>query len=143
MAYRLFEVHAVVGDDSNLQQVAFDRTATIWQVADLEVAAPTFRVAPADAADAQISLGTVAQGYCIALFSDYPIKLRVNSVSGTQLTLTSSNVPATNVGAPLPAKCFYATTALINSLFVSPIASAAQTANVWLLVTGDPTNAYT
>ena len=142
MAYRLFELHAVVGDDSNLQQVAFDRTATVWQVNDLEVAPPTFRVAPGDAADVQIALGTVAQGYCIALFSDYPIKLRVNSNSGTQLTLTTSNSPATNVGAPLPAKCFYATTALINSLFVSPIANAGQTATCWLVVTGDPLNAY-
>lgn len=142
MAYRLFEIHTVVGDDSNLQQKAFDRTATLTQVNDLEVAAPTIRVAPADA-DTQIVLGTISQGYSIAVYSDYPVKVRFNGNTATQFTLTSNNVAATNVGAPLPAECFIGGTFLVSSLYVAPITSAAQTANVWIVCTGDPANAYT
>ena len=143
MAYRLVEVHAVVGDDSNLQQVAFDRTATVWQTADLEVAPLTFRVAPADAADVSIPLGTIAQGYAIHLFSDYPILVRFNSNTGTQFTLTSSNTPATNVGAPLPDSCYIGGNFKVTALYVSPISGASQTATCRVVCTGDPANAYT
>lgn len=142
MAYRLFQLTATVGDDSNLQNKAFDRTATLVQVADLEVAPPTIRVAPADS-DTQIQLGTITQGYAIAVFSDYPIKVRFNGNTATQLTLTSNGVSPTNVGAPLPAQCFVAGTFLVSSLYVAPISSAAQTATVWVVCTGDPANAYT
>lgn len=139
MAYRLFELHAVVGDDSNLQQVAFDRTATIWQVADLEVANPTIRVGPSDSLTS-ISLGSITQGYAICVFSDYPIRYKFNG--GNLEVMTSSNAPATNVGAPLPAKCWVGGTFLVSSLSVQPIVSATQTANVWIVCTGDPLNAY-
>lgn len=141
MAYRLFQLSATVGDDSNLQQKAFDRTATLTQVNDLEVANPTIRVAPADS-DTQISLGTIAQGYAIAVFSDYPVKVRFNGNTSTQFTLTSNGATQTNVGAPLPAQCFIAGTFLVTSLYVAPISSAAQTATVWVVCTGDPTSAY-
>lgn len=140
MAYRLIELHAVVADDSNQANKSFDRTATIWQVNDLESATPTLRVAPADGLTS-ISLGTVAQGYAIIVLSDYPIRYKFNG--GNLETMTSNNVPAMNVGAPLPANCFAGGTFLVTSLSVQPIVSAAQTANVWVMVTGDPTNAYT
>lgn len=142
MAYRLIELHAVVADDSNQANKSFDRTATIWQTLDLETASPSLRVAPGDV-EASIALGTIAQGYAVVVMADYPIRVRFNGPSATQFTLTSNNVPAQNVGAPLPANCVFAATMLVTSLYVQPITSAAQTANVWLTVTGDPSNPYT
>ena len=138
---RIFEIRAVVADDSNMQQVAFDRIAVLTQTKDLESASPTIRVAPADS-DTSIGLGTITAGYGVAVFSDYPIKVRFNGSSATQFTLTSNNVPATNVGAPLPAQCFIGGTFNVTSVYVAPITGAAQTANVWIACTGDPTSAY-
>ena len=140
--YRLMKLSVIAADDSNVQQVAFDRSAAIWKTADLEVAAPTIRVAPADS-QVQVTLGSISNGKFIAIFADYPIMFRLNGSSATQFTFTTANVPATNVGAPLPAQCAMAGNFNITSLYVQPIASAAQTANVWICCAGDPTNDYT
>lgn len=141
MAYRLMRLQMAVADDASMSQLSFSRDAEMWQVRDLEVAAPTVRVGTADA-EAAISLGTLTTAYGIAIFSDYPIKVRLNGASETQFILTSNNTPATNVGAPNPAQCFFACTAQVTSLRIAPIASAARTANVWICASGDPATAY-
>src|SRR5262245_40456653 len=140
--YRRMDLKVVVADDSNLEQVIFERSATIWKTLDLESVSPTLRVAPADG-DTQVSLGAVTSGKFVALFSDYPIRFRINGAGATQFIMSSANVPATNVGAPLPAQCAFAGNLDVTSVYVQPIASAAQTANVWIVVCGDPTNNYT
>lgn len=139
--YRLIEAHVVTADDSNQSQITFNRTCSLTQTKDLEAASPTVRVAPADA-EAAITLGTISTAYAIAIFSDYPILVRLNGPSSTQFTLTSSNVPATNVGAPLPANCCFIATCQVTSLRVAPITGASQTANVWICASGDPQSAY-
>lgn len=141
MAYREFQVSVTVADDSNKSSVSFDRTAFIYQTRDLEAVSPTFRVAPADT-EALISLGTITTGYAFALYSDYPIMVRLNGVSSTQFTMHSNGVPATNSGAPLPPQCVFMGNIEISSIRVAPITGAGQTANCWLVVTGDPQSAY-
>lgn len=142
MAYRLFEIHTAVGDDSTLSNELFDRFATLEQTNDLIGAPATARIAPA-AAEVTIGLGTLVQGYAIAIYSDYPVLIRLNGAGATQYQMTSSNPPVTNVGAPLPAACCFVATILVSSVRIAPIASAAQTANVWLVATGDPASVYT
>lgn len=140
--YRLLEVRCVTADDSSLSGKTFDRTAVLSKTLDLEGAAPTLRVAPGDS-DTQVILGTVASGKMIAVYADYPIKVRFNGSSATQFTLNTSNVPVVNNGAPLPPCCFIGGTFNVTSLYVAPITSAAQTANVWVCVAGDPLDDYT
>lgn len=140
--YRLIQVRAVVADDGNLFGKTFDRSATLFQTRDLEATAPALRVAPG-AAEAQVNLGALSTGYAIALFADYPVKVRLNGPSATQFTLRSNSTPPVNQGAPLPPQCVFVATMDVSSLYVEPIASATQTASVWLVVTGDPTNSYT
>lgn len=142
MAFRAFTVEVVIADDSNLNNVSFRRKATAFQTKDLEAAAPTVRIAPADS-EATISIGTVTTGYAVAIFADYPVKVRLNGAAETQFTMRSNNVAAVNVGAPLPAQCVFIANIDVTSIRLTPIASAAQTANVWIAVTGDPTSAYT
>ena len=40
-------------------------------------------------------------------------------------------------------KCFAAGTQLVSSIYLQPISGATQTANVTVIVTGDPVSAYT
>lgn len=141
MAYREFQVSVVVADDSNKSSKSFDRQAYIYQIKDLESVSPSIRVQPADV-EALVSLGTITLGYAFAIFTDYPIRVRLNGVSATQFTMHSNNVPATNTGAPLPPQCVFMGNVEISSIYVQPIVNAQQTANVWLVVTGDPASAY-
>lgn len=142
MAYREFQVAVTVADDSNKASVSFDRQAFIYQTKDLESVSPSFRVLPGDA-EALISLGTITTGYAFALYADYPVLVRLNGVSATQLIMHTNNVPATNSGAPLPPQCVFMGTVEVSSIRIAPITGAAQAANCWLVVTGDPANAYT
>ena len=135
------DLKVVVADDSNLEQIVFQRSATIWKTLDLETVTPTLRIAPADG-DTQISLGSITNGKFIALFADYPIRFRINGAGATQYTMSTANVQATNLGAPLPAQCAFAGNLNIASLYIQPISAAAQTANVWLVVSGDPVSDY-
>jgi len=139
--YRRMDLKVVVADDSNLEQIVFERSATIWKTLDLETVSPTLRIAPTDG-DTQISLGSITNGKFIALFADYPIRFRMNGAGATQYTMSLANVPATNLGAPLPAQCAFAGNLNITSLYIQPIASAAQTANVWVVICGDPLSDY-
>lgn len=139
--YRLLEVRTVVADDSSLINKAFERSAVIWKTVDLESASPTLRVGTSDA-EATVSLGSVSTGKFIAVYSDYPIRLRLNGASETQFTLNTGDVPVTNNGAPTPPKCFFGGNFDVTSLRVQPISGATQTANVWVVVTGDSISAY-
>lgn len=140
MAYRLFEISAIVASDSN-QTDASSASAVLSKTVDNETCDVRIRVAPADA-EAAITLGTLTTAYGIMVFSDYPILVRPNGASATQFTTTSCNVPATNVGAPLPYSCFFGGTFQCTSLRVAPISGAAQTANVRIIASGDPTSSY-
>lgn len=141
MAYRKTVIHSSVGDDSNLTNIDWDRTAVIDQSQDLQVFHTAKTVGPADA-EAIVPIAPVVNGYYIEVRSDYPVLLRVNGVSATQLTLTSNNVQPVNVGAPIPDKCVYMASAKITSLYLAPITGATQSAKVKILVTGDPVSVY-
>lgn len=140
MAYRLFEASAVVASDSS-QTDASMVSASLTKTVDNETVDLKIRVGAADS-DTQVTLGTLTTAYALAVFSDYPIRIRVNGSSATQLTLTSCNVPAFNAGAPLPPNCVYMTTAQVTSLYVQPISAAERTANVRVIASGDPTSSY-
>lgn len=139
--YRSATVQVTTGDDSNLTQKGFDRKATFYQTKDQEEFSTVRRVAPADS-EATVSIAPVTTGYFIGLYSDYPVKVRINGASATQFTMRSNNVSAVNVGAPLPDQCCFVATMEVTELRLEPIASASQTANVRIVITGDPTSAY-
>lgn len=141
MAYRSTQVSTVVAGDSNLRPKMFDGSASIYQGADLKVFTGFVQVAPADA-EALIPITPVVNGYFIHLQSDYPVQVRINGVSATQFVMHSNNVASTNVGSPLPPQCVFLMTAAITSLRLAPITAAAQTANVLISVTGDPSSSY-
>lgn len=141
MAFRQIEARTVVADDSNQQQVSFDRSVSLKRTEDNEVYVGTLRIGAADS-EATIALGTITTGYAISLYSDYPIRVRLNGASETQFVMTSSNTPVTNFGAPAPSNCCFVATVQVTSLRLQPINDAAQTATVHVAVTGDPTSAY-
>ena len=141
MSYRLLEMRARVGDDSSLDPASFDVSCALSKSLDLEECCPKLRVGPADS-QAQVSLGTITQGYAVAVFSDYPVIVRFNGSGGTALQLTSCNVSAVSYGAPLPYNCALVMTAKVTSVWLEPISGATQTANVRIAVTGDPVSAY-
>lgn len=141
MAYRKTVLHSMVGDDSNLSNVDWDRTAVIDQSQDLQVFHVTKTVNPSDA-EAQVSIAPVTTGYYVEIRSDYPILYRINGVSATQMTMKSNNVQPVNVGAPSPDRCVFAATITCTRIDIAPISGATQAAKVRILVTGDPTSAY-
>lgn len=131
-----------IADDSSLSELMGHGSAAVSQTKDIKSFVNKYTVAPG-ASQVQIDFSTtLTTGYRWALFSDYPIMYRTNSVSGTQKTLASGNVAATNNGAPLPYSCFVMATEQITGLWLQPIAGATTTANVKVLVCGDPTSAY-
>lgn len=142
MAYREFQVAVTVADDSNKSSVSFDRSAFIYQTKDRESVNQSFVVAPGDA-EFVVSMGQVTLAYAWAVFTDYPVLIRPNGVSATQFTMHTNNVPATNSGAPVPPQCIALNTFELTSLRIAPITGAGQTANVWFVAIGDPSNAYT
>ena len=141
--YRSTRLYHVVADDSSLTQPVFGpREMSAYQTKDLEVFSTTVRVGPSDA-ETTIAIAPVTTGYSIVLMSDYPVRVRLNGAAATQFTLLSNNVAATNVGAPLPDQCYLAMTGTVTELRLQPIASAASTANVKVVITGDPNSSYT
>jgi len=140
--YRSITVEAVASVDSSLTQPIFGPLRmTAYQSLDKKADPIYTQVGPSDA-EAALSLN-VTNGYAVAIFSDYPIMVRLNGVSSTQFTMHSNNVAAVNAGSPLPAQCCFVATVTVTSIRLAPISGATQTANVAVLVTGDPTNSYT
>lgn len=139
--YRATTVQVDAGDDSNLIQKTFGRKAVFTQTKDQESASPVVRIAPADA-EALVSIAPVTTGYFAAIFSDYPIRVRFNSPTGTQFTMRSNGVSPTSIGAPLPDQCVLVMPCEVTAIYLAPIPAAAQTANVRICVTGDPTSSY-
>ena len=140
--YRAVKIRILVSDDSNGEAPIFGpRDVTCYQTRDLEEFHTTVRVGPSDA-EAQIAIAPIATGYFLGLLTDYPVRCRFNSASGTQFIMTPSNVAATNVGAPLPDQCAAILPFQITGVWLQPIASAAQTANVKIVITGDPSSVY-
>ena len=141
--FSLFKVSVDAGDDSSLAELLGHGAATITQNKDNKSFVNKYQVAPG-AAETLIDFSTtLTTGYRWAIFSDYPIMIRPNGVSATQFTMVSGNVAATNVGAPLPYQCVHVSTSQLTSLRLAPISGASQTANVKVLIFGDPTNSYT
>jgi hypothetical protein len=142
MAYRSLTASVAVADDSNLQNLETQRSIVCNQTKDLQTFNQTFRVATNAAQSANIISG-ITQGYFIWISSDYPIKVSINATAAAAtFTLNSNNVAATNVGAPLPDQCVFLFTGQVTSLYLTPISGAAQTANVRVVVSGDPVSAY-
>lgn len=141
--FSLFKLSVDVADDSSLAEPLGHGAATITQNRDNKSFVNKYQVLPGSAEQLIDFSTTLTLGYRWAVFSDYPILLRANGPSATQLTMASGNVAATNVGAPLPYQCLHASTTQITSLRLAPIANASQTANVKVIIVGDPTNAYT
>jgi hypothetical protein len=141
--YRYVKAEVGAAADSSLNDPTFGPFRIVAdQTLDLEQFTTTIRVAPG-ASEAQVAIAPVTTGYFIALFSDYPVKVRINGAMATQFTLKSNNVSAVSVGAPLPPQCFWCMTGEVTSVYLEPISSAASTATVRIVVTGDPTSSYT
>ncbi len=139
--YRQLTVKAVVADDSNLSN-ATTRECTVYQTRDLEGGGlPTIRLAPGDS-EATITLGNITTAYFCQVFSDYPVMVRFNGAAETQFTLTPANVQPVNVGGALPPQCTFGGTVQVTELRLEPIAAASQTANCWVILSGDPLVAY-
>lgn len=141
MAYRTTRLRTVVADGSDLSQVEFDRTITVNQTYDNQVFSTVKQVKPTDT-EVQVPITPVTTGYFVEIRSDYPVMVRLNGVSATQFTLHGSNVVPVSLGAPLPDQSYFSATMTITSLYVAPIAGAQTTANVRVLITGDPLNPY-
>lgn len=142
MAYRKTVLHTQVGDDSNLQNLEWDRRLVVDQTQDQQVFVGGRTVNTSDA-DTLIAIAPVTNGYYVEIRSDYPVMVRINGNTATQLTMKNNNVQPVNVGAPTPDRCFYAATVAVTSIYIAPISGAQQAAKVKILVVGDPTNAYT
>ena len=84
----------------------------------------------------------MVNGYFIDIRSDYPVMIRLNGNTATQLTMKSNGVTPTNLGAPLPDQCVFVANVAVTSLYIAPISGATQTATVRIAISGDPTNAY-
>lgn len=141
MAYRRTVLHTMVGDDSNLSNVDYDRTAVVDQSQDQQVFHTSKTVNPADT-DSLLPIAPVVNGYYVEIRSDYPILFRINGASATQYTMKSNNVQPVNVGSPVPDRCVYSATVACTSVYLAPIAGATQAAKVKVLVVGDPINPY-
>jgi hypothetical protein len=141
VAYRKTVVHTMIGDDSNLSQVDYDRTAILDQSQDQQVFHTSKTVNPADA-EALLPIAPVVSGYYVEIRSDYPIMVRLNGVSATQYTMKSNNVQPVNVGAPTPDRCIFVATVACTSIYLAPIAGATQAAKVKVACVGDPISAY-
>lgn len=141
MAFRTTTVRTVIADDATLDQVDYDRDATVYQVKDLQVFHTVKRIAPG-VAEAQVPIAPITTGYFIDIRSDYPVMVRLNGVGATQFTLTSNSVSPTNLGAPLPDQCVFVANMQVTSIYLQPISGAGQTANVRIAITGDPQSAY-
>lgn len=141
--FSLFKVSVDVADDSSLAEPLAHGAATVTQNRDNKSFVNKYQVFPGQSEQLIDFSTTLTLGYRWAIFSDYPILIRANGPSATQLTLASGNVAATNVGAPLPYQCVHVSTSQITSLRLAPIVGASQLANVKVIIIGDPTNAYT
>lgn len=136
-------------------------TLTTWAAVDSSCASPLFGPVGIDctqnrdlesftgrvqvtaaATEAAVALAPVTTGYFIALLSDYPVKVRLNGASGTQFTLTPSQVASVNTGSPLPYQCAFVASCQVTELRLAPISGATRTANVTVFISGDPTTAY-
>ena len=146
MAYRLTTIRTIVADDSEMTRKYFDATATLYQSLDKEAVVKIVRIGTADA-DAEVSLSPLATAKYVEIRSDYPVRYRWigsgSAAAATQMTLVGQGVAAVNQGAPLPDKCVAIITGNVTSLYLQPIASAAQTANVTVIASGDPVSDYT
>lgn len=141
--WRQLSVEVGVSVDSSFTSPLFGPAKVVcYQQKDNQEFHTRATVAPG-ATETAIAIAPVTQGYFFCLFSDYPVLVRLNGPSATQFTLNTNNVAATNVGSPLPNQCCLILTGQVSSVRLAPIASAQQTANVTIVVTGDPTNAYT
>jgi hypothetical protein len=141
--YRYVKAEVGAAADSSLNDPVFGPLKIVAdQTLDNESFATTIRVAPS-ASEAQVAIAPVTTGYFFALFSDYPVKVRLNGAMATQFTLKSNNVAAVSVGAPLPPQCCFMFNGEVTSVYLEPISSAAQTATVRIFVSGDPTSSYT
>jgi len=141
MAYRTTQVRTIVADDQTLDQVDYDRDTTVYQTKDLIVFHGTTRIAPG-ASDTQIPITPVVNGYFIDIRSDYPVMIRLNGNTATQLTMKSNGVSPTSLGAPLPDQCVFVANVAVTSLYIAPISGATQTATVRIAISGDPQSAY-
>lgn len=142
MAFRSLKVESVCADSANLDNLSYFRKAYVEQIQDLKTYVTTLRVAPGASEFTVEFDDNITTGYYLECRSTYPIIVRVNS-SATLYTLKSNTVPAKNTGAPAQDQCIFIMTGLVTNFRVSPISGAAETAIVNILITGDPTNAYT
>ncbi len=75
--------------------------------------------------------------------SDYPFRLRLNGASETQFVINADNGTVTNVGAALPARIAFHIPFNITAVRVQPVSGAGATANITIVLAGDPSSDYT
>ena len=136
------KVSVQVARDSTLSDMlAGPGVATVSQTADNKEFSVGYRIGPSDGEFTVPYSTVITNVYRWMLFSDLPIQYR-RSLTDAKVTLASGNVPAVNVGAPSPWQCFVGGTEKISGLYLSPVTGATATANVYLILCGDPSNAY-
>lgn len=143
--YRYARVEVAAANDSTLTVPIFGPVRAFFdQTKDLQQYAQVHRVNATDPEFTVPVSSLITNSYFVAIFSDYPVLLRFVGVSTAQVQLRSNNVAASNFGSPPPPQCVHLSTAgLVNQyLTLTPIAGAVQTANVTVMVSGDPLSAY-
>lgn len=141
--YRETTITTGLFDDVNQTRAYYGpSTLAVTQTLDKEGFSKLVRVGASDA-EAAVDITPLTTAYYIELRSDYPVLVRINGSSATQFTLIGQNTTVKNVGAPVPDKCFFAATMTVTSVRLAPITAASTTANVTLILSGDPTSAYT
>lgn len=141
MAYRLTTIKTVVADDIELARKFYEGACVTYQTLDQEVVVKRVRVGTSDS-DTAVDITPITSGKYVEIRSDYPVRVRINGVGATQFTLNGQGVAAVAQGAPMPDKCAFVAHIDVTSVYLQPIASAAQTANVTLILTGDPVSVY-
>lgn len=141
MSYRKRRLDITVATDASLTQVFADYEKVVGeQTNDNAVFNRVYQVGPADQ-ELLIPSG-ITNAYSVTVLSDYPVRLRMNSSSGSQFTMKSAYVGLPNVYSAKPYSCVFTADMLVTSLYIAPISGSAQTANVAVLLTGDPSAPY-
>lgn len=139
--YSIMKASIVVGRDSTLTDTLAQGQATVYQVNDNKEIQFAYRVGANDAEFTVPYSTAITNVYRWMLFSDQPIQYR-RSLTDAKVTLASGSVASVNVGAPQPWQCFVGGTEKIAGLYISPAVGALNTANVLIILCGDPAIAY-
>ncbi len=139
--FSLMKVAVQVARDSTLTDLLASGGAIVSQVNDNKEFQIGYRIGPSDAEFTVPYSTVITNVYRWMLFADTPVQYR-RALSDAKVTLAAGNTASVNVGAPSPWQSFVGGTEKIPGLYLSPASGATATANVLVILVGDPTNAY-